>query len=126
MQLLTVFAALATLLSAAGTYGVISYAVSQRTQEVGIRMLLGARRSQVARMIVTQGLKLSLVGIVLGIADAFSLARFLSSQLYGVMATDAPTLVAVCLSLILVAPLACYLPARRASRIDPMTVLRHE
>jgi putative ABC transport system permease protein len=126
MQLLSAFALLATLLSAAGTYGVISYAVSQRTQEVGIRMALGARRIQVAGMIVAQGLKLTLFGIALGMAGAFALARVLASQLYGVTATDAATFTSACLILILVALLACYVPARRASRIDPMTALRHE
>jgi putative ABC transport system permease protein len=126
MQLLTVFAALATLLSAIGIYGVVSYAVSQRTQEVGIRMALGAQRSQVAGMVVAQGLKVALAGVAIGIAGALALTRFLSSQLYGVTATDARTFGVACLSLIFVALLACYLPARRASRVDPITALRDE
>ena len=126
MQLLTAFAALATLLSATGIYGVISYTVSQRTQEVGVRMALGARPGQVTTMVVAQGLKLTSIGVVLGIAGAVALTRFLSSQLYGVTATDPRTLGAVSLCLFLVALLACYGPARRASRVDPMTALRHE
>lgn len=126
MQLLTVFAALATLLSTTGIYGVISYAVSQRTREVGIRMALGAQRGQVARMVIAQGLKVALAGVAIGIAGALALTRFLSSQLYGVTATDARTFGVACLFLILVALLACYLPARRASRVDPISALRHE
>jgi ABC-type antimicrobial peptide transport system permease subunit len=105
---------------------VISYAVSQRTQEVGIRMALGAKRSQIVRMVVVQGLKAVLAGVAIGIAGAFALTRFLSSQLYGVTATDAQTFGAASLFLILVALLACYLPAHRASRVDPITALRHE
>jgi putative ABC transport system permease protein len=126
MQLLTAFAALATLLAASGIYGVIAYAVSQRTQEVGIRMALGAQRGQIARMVVAQGLKVALAGIAIGIAGAFALTRLLSSQLYGVTATDARTFAGACLSLLVVALLACYLPARNASRVDPITALRHE
>jgi putative ABC transport system permease protein len=126
MRLLTVFASLATLLAATGIYGVISYAVSQRTQEVGIRMALGARRGQIAGMVLTQGLKLTLAGVAVGIALAVALTRLLSSQLYGVTSTDARTLAAACLFLICVALLACYVPARRASRVDPITALRHE
>ena len=126
MQLLTAFAALATLLSATGIYGVISYTVSQRTQEVGVRMALGARPGQVTTMVVAQGLKLTSIGVALGIAGAMALTRVVSSQLYGVTATDPRTLGAVSLCLLLVALLACYGPARRASRVDPMTALRHE
>jgi putative ABC transport system permease protein len=126
MQLLSLFAALASLLSATGIYSVISYAVSQRTQEVGIRMALGAKRSEIARMVVGQGLKTSLAGVAIGIAGAVALTRLLSSQLYGVTATDAGTFAAACLFLFVVALLACYLPARRASRVDPLTALRHE
>ncbi len=126
MQLLAVFAALAAVLAAAGIYGVVSYAVSQRVQEVGIRMALGAQGRQVAAMVVSQGLKPVLAGVIAGAAGAFALTRFLSSQLYGVSPTDPRTLAVACLSLILVALLACYIPARRASKVDPMTALRHE
>jgi putative ABC transport system permease protein len=89
-------------------------------------MALGARRSQVAGMIVAQGLKLTLFGVALGITGAFALARFLATQLYGVTTTDAATFTGACLILIVVALMACYVPARRASRIDPMIALRHE
>jgi putative ABC transport system permease protein len=126
MQLLTAFAALATLLAAGGIYGVVSYAVSQRTQEVGIRMALGAQRSQIAAMVVSQSLRVALAGVAIGIAGAFALTRVLASQLFGVTPTDGRTIAMACLSLALVALLACYLPARRASRIDPITALRHE
>jgi putative ABC transport system permease protein len=126
MQLLTAFAALATLLSASGIYGVVSYAVSQRTREVGIRMALGAQRGQVARLVVAQGLKVAAAGVAIGIAGAAALTRFLSNQLYGVTPTDSRTYAMACLSLLVVALLACYLPARRASRVDPITALRHE
>jgi putative ABC transport system permease protein len=126
MQLLTLFAALASLLSATGIYGVISYTVGQRTQEVGIRMALGAKRSEIVRMVVRQGLKAVLAGVAIGIAGAIALTRLLSSQLYGVTATDARTFAVACLFLLVVALLACYLPARRASRVNPITALRHE
>jgi putative ABC transport system permease protein len=126
MQLLGVFAALAAMLAAAGIYGVISYAVSQRVQEVGIRMALGAQRRQVAAMVVAQGLKPVLAGVAAGAAGSFALTRFLSSQLYGVSPADPATLAASCLGLVLVALLACYVPARRASKVDPITALRHE
>jgi ABC-type antimicrobial peptide transport system permease subunit len=126
MQLLGVFAALAAILAAAGIYGVISYAVSQRVQEVGIRMALGAQRRQVAAMVVAQGLKPVLAGVAAGAAGSFALTRFLSSQLYGVSPADPATLAASCLGLVLVALLACYVPARRASKVDPITALRHQ
>jgi putative ABC transport system permease protein len=105
---------------------VVSYAVSQRTQEVGIRMALGAQRSQIAAMVVSQSLRVALAGVAIGIAGAFALTRVLASQLFGVTPTDGRTIAMACLSLALVALLACYLPARRASRIDPITALRHE
>jgi putative ABC transport system permease protein len=126
MQLLAVFAAVANLLSAAGIYGVISYAVSQRTQEIGIRMALGAEKGKISGMVVAQGMKVALAGLAIGIAGAFGLTRYLSSQLYGVTATDAQTFATACLFLGGVAVLACYMPARHASHVDPIRALRHE
>ena len=126
MQLLGVFAVLANLLSAAGIYGVISYAVSQRTQEIGIRMALGAEKGRISGMVIAQGMKVAVVGLAIGIGGAFGLTRYLSSQLFGVTATDAQTFVTACLFLGAVALVACYVPARHASRVDPITALRHE
>ena len=125
MLLLTVFAAFALILAAIGLYGVMSYAVVQRRKELGLRMALGAQRGDVSRMVVRQGLSLVLIGAALGLAGALALTRLISTFLYGVTATDPPTLIAVSLLLVAVALLACYLPARRATRLDPMIALRH-
>ncbi len=127
--LLGTFAGLALLLASIGIYGVISYSVTQRVQEIGIRMALGANRWNVLRMIVAQGLRLALPGLAIGIAAALLITRLLSSfsrLLYGVRATDPLTLLAVSLMLIGTALLACYIPARRAAKLDPMTALRQE
>jgi putative ABC transport system permease protein len=124
--LLTIFAAVALTLAAVGIYGVISYSVTQRTQEIGIRMAMGAQRGNVIRLIVKQGMTLALIGIAGGIAGAIAAARALSSLLYGVRATDPATFFTISLLLATVALLACYLPARRAARVDPMKALRHE
>jgi predicted permease len=124
--LLAVFAGLALLLASVGLYGIISYSVSQRIQEIGVRMALGAERRDVMKMVVGQGLKLALIGVAIGIAGALVLTRFLASLLYGVSATDPLTFIAVSLTLIAVALLACYIPARRAAKVDPMIALRHE
>ncbi|HEX5413774.1 MAG TPA: ABC transporter permease [Terriglobia bacterium] len=125
-NLLAVFAALAVLLAALGLYGLMSHSVAQRTSEIGIRMALGATRGGVLSLFVQEGLRLALAGVALGVAGAFVLARFLSSLLYGVKATDPLIFFAVSLILIAVALLACYIPARRAARIDPMVALRYE
>ena len=126
LTLIAVFAIAALSLAAVGIYGVIAYSVSQRTHEIGIRMALGANKTDVLRMIAGQGLKMTIAGVVLGIAGALALTRFLASQLYGVTPNDPLTFIAVALLLASVALLASYLPARRATRVDPMAALRHE
>ncbi|MGH9339211.1 MAG: ABC transporter permease [Acidobacteriota bacterium] len=126
MILLGSFAILALVLAAIGIYGVLSYSISQRTHEIGIRMALGARPNDIMRSIVGRGLKLALIGIALGLAAALGLSRFLSSLLYGVSATDPATFVAVSLLLTGIALLASYIPARRATRVDPKAALRYE
>jgi predicted permease len=125
-KLFSLFSILALVLAAVGIYGVLSQRVAQRTQEIGIRVALGARRDDVLKLIIGEGLRLTLVGIAIGIAGSLALARFLSSMLYGVTPTDPLTVAAVSCLLLLVALLACYLPARRAVRLDPLTALRCE
>ena len=120
------FAALALVLAAVGIYGVMSYVVAQRTHEIGIRMALGARTSNVLRLIVGNGLWLAIMGVLLGAAGAFGLTRLMKSLLFGVVPTDVSTFVVVSAGLIAVALVACYLPARRATKIDPLTALRNE
>jgi putative ABC transport system permease protein len=124
--LLSVFAGLALLLAAIGIYGVQSYAVRHRIQEIGIRLALGAQRHDVFRLVVGQGLKLTIMGISIGLAVAFALTRLMNSLLFGISATDPLTFAAVALVLIGVALAACYIPARRAVRVDPMVALRYE
>ena len=120
------FAAIALVLAALGLYGVISYSVTQRTQEIGVRMALGADRGRVLGMVVGQGMRLAAIGAGIGYLGAYGVARPLSSQLFGVSAADPETFLAVAVLLGIVAFLACYLPARRAARVDPMNALRHE
>jgi len=124
--LIAVFATLALALAAVGIYGVMSYTVSQRTQEIGIRMALGAQPGKVQGMILGHSVKLTLIGVGLGLAGAFALVRFLTSLLFGVGAYDAVTFIGVPVLLAVVAIAASYPPARRAVRVDPIIALRYE
>jgi predicted permease len=126
MILLTAFAGLALLLATIGIYGVQAYAVRQRVREVGIRVALGAQPSDIYRLVLGQGLTLAGIGICIGLATSFGLTRLMASQLYGLSATDPITFAGVAVLLILVALAACFIPARRATRVDPMVALRYE
>ena len=123
--LLASFAVIAMLLASIGIYGVTAHAVGQRTQEVGVRMALGAQRSDVLTLILRQHLRPAVVGVVLGLAGALALARFLESMVYGVRATDPLTFVAMGLSLLTVAVAACWIPAQRATKVDALIALRN-
>jgi ABC-type antimicrobial peptide transport system permease subunit len=125
-RLSSLFAALALVLACIGLYALLSYEVERRSREVGIRMALGARRDQVLRMVVVQGLGLTALGIGLGVGGAALLARQLEGMLYGVGPTDPVVFAGVPILLLVVALLACYLPARRATHVDPMVALRSE
>ena len=126
MTLLIIFAAGALFLAAIGIYGLIAYSVEQRTQEIGIRMALGATPPIVRNMVVRQGLKLALAGVAIGVAGALALTRVISSMLYGVKSWDPAVFISVAILLSLVALLATYLPARRASQVSPVQALRYE
>ncbi|HKS68178.1 MAG TPA: FtsX-like permease family protein, partial [Candidatus Acidoferrales bacterium] len=126
MVLLGIFAGLALVLSAVGIYGVISYISGQRTHEIGVRMALGAEPGDVLRMIVGQGAGLALIGVGIGAAVAFGLTRLMSKMIYGISAHDPLTFGVVAFVLSLVAVVACYFPARRATRTDPLAALRYE
>ena len=125
-SLITIFATLALLLAAVGVYGVISYSVTERTHEIGIRMALGAQRKNIVKMILGQCLTLVVIGVAIGVAGAFLATRVLSTLLAGVVAVEPSTFVGVALVLILVANIACLIPARRATKVEPMIALRHE
>ena len=126
LSLVGLFATLSLALAAMGLYGVMAYLVTQRSHEIGVRMALGALPENIARLVVKQGLGFTVPGLALGIAGSLGLTRFLSGMLFGVGPNDVPTLVAVALLLVAVALLACYVPARRAARIDPLAQLRSE
>jgi ABC-type antimicrobial peptide transport system permease subunit len=126
MWVMSVFGGCALLLAAIGIYGLMAYSVEQRTQEIGIRLALGAQASQVRRMVVTQGMILAGVGIAIGLAGAFLLARLITAFLFGVTATDPVVFAGVPLLLAAVALVAVWLPARRASHVDPLVALRAE
>jgi len=126
MALLGAFAALATILASIGIYGVISYIVSQRTHEIGIRMALGAKQGDVLRMMLSQAGRMAVIGVAIGLVAAVGLMRLMAKLLFGISTHDPITFTAVAVLLILVALGACYLPARRASVVDPMVALRYE
>lgn len=125
-MLLLAFGVLALTLAAIGTYGVIAYSVSQRTQEIGIRMTLGASRQDLLRMVVIVGLRLAIAGVLLGVALSLAAGRFIATLLFGVRAADPLTFSAVAAALLATAVIAAWVPARRATRVDPMVALRSE
>jgi putative ABC transport system permease protein len=126
MLLLSLFAGLAVVLASVGIFGVITYSVSQRTHEIGIRMALGAKRVDVLKLVIAQGMRLVAIGILLGGVSAFLLTRIMTDLLYGVSPTDPTVFWSISILLILVSLLACYLPARKATLVDPMMALHYE
>jgi putative ABC transport system permease protein len=126
MLLFGLFAVIAVVLAAMGIYGVISYSVAERTQEIGVRVALGARAVDVMKLVLRGGLNLALIGVAIGLAGALALTRLMKSLLFGVTPTDAATFGLVTFGLFMVALFACYIPARRATKVDPIVALRYE
>ena len=126
LTLMVLFGVIALVLSAIGIYGVTAFAVTQRTQEIGIRIALGARATDVLKMVVGSGMFLAAIGVVVGLIGAFAMTRLMASLLFGVAPTDLVTFGLVTAGLLLVALLACYLPARRATKVDPLVAMRYE
>jgi len=126
LRLLSIFAAAALILAATGLYGVISHGVVQRKRELGIRIALGARASDVLKLVIGQGMALVIIGVALGLAAALALTRVMKGLLFGVSATDPLTFTVIALLLVFVALLACYIPARRATKVDPLIALKSE
>jgi putative ABC transport system permease protein len=124
--MLGIFAFVALLLASIGIYGVMAFAVTQRTQEIGIRIALGARSADVLKLVVKHGMKLALFGMVFGLGGSWALTRFMEKLLVGVQATDLLTFSVVSVCLLVAAFVACYLPARRATKVDPLVALRYE